>query len=91
MRLKIRSWCEKMKNRPADIFRSYQKRSLQQYRMLDESGLLLYHYEENSIDNIDVFEDHVVGTFVVPMKGSVLESKVSVGFYVTESRILLFR
>ncbi|MEI3515985.1 MAG: CorA family divalent cation transporter [Clostridia bacterium] len=57
--------------------------------MLDESGLLLYHYEENSIDNIDVFEDHVVGTFVVPMKGSVLESKVSVGFYVTESRILL--
>ena len=26
---------------------------------------------------------------VVPMKGSVLESKVSVGFYVTESRILL--
>ena len=61
----------------------------QQYGMLDESGLLLYHYEENSIDNIDVFEDHVVGTFVVPMKGSVLESKVSVGFYVTESRILL--
>ena len=55
----------------------------QQYGMLDESGLLLYHYEENSIDNIDVFEDHVVGTFVVPMKGSVLESKVSVGFYVT--------
>ena len=61
----------------------------QQYGMLDESGLLLYHYEENSIDNIDVFEDHVVGTFVIPMKGSVLESKISMGFYVTESRILL--
>ena len=58
-------------------------------RMLDESGLLLYHYEENSIDNIDVFEDHVVGTFCRSMKGSVLESKVSVGFYVTESGILL--
>lgn len=61
----------------------------EQYGALEESGLLLYHYEENNIDNVDVFEDHVVGTFVVPMKGSVLEKKTSMGFYVTESRILL--
>ncbi len=61
----------------------------QQYGNLEESGLLLYHYTENNIDNVDVFEDHVVGTFVVPMKGSVLEKKTSMGFYVTESRILL--
>lgn len=61
----------------------------QQYGNLEESGLLLYHYTENNIDNVDVFEDHVVGTFVIPMKGSVLEKKTSMGFYVTESRILL--
>ena len=62
---------------------------VQQYGDLEESGLLLYHYTENNIDNIDVFEDHVVGTFVVPMKGNVLDKKTSMGFYVTESRILL--
>ena len=52
----------------------------QQYGMLDESGLLLYHYEENSIDNIDVFEDHVVGTFVVPMKEACLKARFLWGF-----------
>ena len=62
---------------------------VEQYGMLDESGLLLYHYEKDNIDAIDVFEDHVVGTFVVPMKGNVLDKKTAMGFYVTESRILL--
>lgn len=62
---------------------------VERYGSLAESGLLLYHYQENNIDNVDVFEDHVVGTFVVPMKGDVLGKRTSVGFYVTESRILL--
>lgn len=60
-----------------------------QYGSLAESGLLLYYHQEHNIDNVDVFEDHVVGTFVIPLKGNVLEKKISVGFYVTESRILL--
>ena len=61
---------------------------IKNYGDFEGSSLLVYHYEENTIDNIDIFDNCVMGTFVIPYKGNILKEKTAVGFYITESKVI---
>ena len=53
------------------------------YASLEGAELLMYHYEDSRIDNIDIFDDRVIGTFTVPMKQNVIDDQEQIGFYMT--------
>ena len=58
------------------------------YASLEGAELLMYHYEDSRIDNIDIFDDRVIGTFTVPMKQNVIDDQEQIGFYMTGEELI---